>query len=239
RDIDGGKNAASKGKKMGGENELRLGNASVLEDFGRVTVREKIVGLEILVELDEVKVAARFFAGSAGARLTVADHGAGGRNPKKCGERAQGENNAGGVATGVGDESRGFDLVSVELRDAVDGLRKQIGIRSGKLVPGCEGVSGLEAKSAAEVNDSASSGEKLRGNLGGDCVGRGEERGAGSTGRNGINGERAEGRLGGSTELRKDFADTMLAGGVAQIEDRTLDGGMAQEETRQLETGVS
>ena len=59
---------------MGRKDQLIFGEASVFEDFRRVSMREKVVGLEIFVYLDEVEVATGIFAGAARAGLAVANN---------------------------------------------------------------------------------------------------------------------------------------------------------------------
>src|SRR2546430_2093904 len=56
RDVDRGENAARDGKEMRRKDELRFGQAGVIENFGRMAMRKEIVGLEIFVELGEVEV---------------------------------------------------------------------------------------------------------------------------------------------------------------------------------------
>ena len=56
------------------ENELRFGNAGVFQNFRGVAMREEVVGAEVLVDFDEVQVAARIFAGTGGAGLAIADY---------------------------------------------------------------------------------------------------------------------------------------------------------------------
>src|SRR5580693_4591332 len=73
RDVDGRENSARHRQEVRRKNELRFGEAGVLENFRRVAVREKIVGLEILVHFNELQIATWIFACAAGARLAVAD----------------------------------------------------------------------------------------------------------------------------------------------------------------------
>src|SRR5437879_4114907 len=66
REIDRGENAARNGKEMRREDELRFGQAGVVENFGCMAMRKEIVGLEVFVELGEVEILAQFFAGAGG-----------------------------------------------------------------------------------------------------------------------------------------------------------------------------
>jgi len=54
------------------------------ENFRRVPVREKAVGLEILIHFDEVQIAARVFASAAGAGLAIANDTAPGASRPAC-----------------------------------------------------------------------------------------------------------------------------------------------------------
>jgi len=112
-DVDGGKNSASEREEMSGEDDAIFGQAGVLENFGRVAMREEVIGLEIFVDLDEVEVATGIFACAAGAGLAVADDAGAAGDEAGFGEGAQGENDAGGVAAGIGDEARRGDLGGV------------------------------------------------------------------------------------------------------------------------------
>src|SRR2546429_605845 len=73
RDVDRGENAARNGKEMRRKDELRFGQAGVVENFGRMAMRKKIVSLEIFIELGELEILAQFFAGSSGAGLAIRD----------------------------------------------------------------------------------------------------------------------------------------------------------------------
>ncbi len=98
---------------MGGEDDAIFGQASVLENFGSVAMREEIVGLEIFVDLDKVEVATGILACAAGAGLAVADDAGAAGDEAGFGEGAQCENDAGGVAAGIRDEARRGDLGGV------------------------------------------------------------------------------------------------------------------------------
>src|SRR3982074_27945 len=57
RDVNGGKNAAREREQVRRENNLRFAQTGMLENFRRVAVREKVVGLEIFIDFDEVEIA--------------------------------------------------------------------------------------------------------------------------------------------------------------------------------------
>jgi hypothetical protein len=74
-------------------------------------MREEIVGTEIFIHLDKLKVAAGVFASAAGAGFAIANHATIGREKSGSGERTEAENYAGGVATGISDEPGIRELV--------------------------------------------------------------------------------------------------------------------------------
>src|SRR5882724_8801774 len=87
RDVDRGKNAARNGKEMRREDELRFGQAGVVENFGRVAMRKEVVRLEVFVELGELEIFAQFFACSRGAGFAIRDDLRGGIEQASIGER--------------------------------------------------------------------------------------------------------------------------------------------------------
>src|SRR6184192_1308175 len=88
RDVDRGENAARNGKEMGREDELRFGQAGVVENFGCMAMRKKIVSLEIFVKLGELEILAQLFAGSSGAGFAVGDDLRGRIEQASLGKRA-------------------------------------------------------------------------------------------------------------------------------------------------------
>src|SRR5258708_8351517 len=74
RHVDGGKNPASQWEEMRGEDDAIFRPARAFEDFPRVSMGKKIIGLEIFVDLDEVEIATGIFAGAASSGLAIADH---------------------------------------------------------------------------------------------------------------------------------------------------------------------
>src|SRR6266478_6031553 len=152
--------------------------ASVIKNFGSVAMREQVVGLEIFVDLDEVEVATGIFACAAGTGLAVADDAAALGDEAGFGERAQGENHAGGVAAGIGNKARGGDFSSVQLGKTVDRFAEPACVGSGELVPGRKGIRGAKTEGAAEIDDAEASLQQRGGDFRGNFVGRGEESGA-------------------------------------------------------------
>src|SRR5208282_5376008 len=126
RHVNGGKNASRKRQQMRRENELRFGEAGVLENFGRVAVREKIVGFEIFVDFDELQIAPGIFACAAGTGFAIADDVLVWSDKTGFGERAQSEDDAGGVAAGIGDQAGFGDFFGIQFGKAVDSFAKVI-----------------------------------------------------------------------------------------------------------------
>src|SRR5713101_3749957 len=157
RHVNGGKNSASQREQMSGKHETIFGQTSVVKNFGSVAMREQVVGLEIFVDLDEVKVATGIFACAAGTGLAVADDAAALGDEAGFGERAQGENHAGGVAAGIGNKARGCDFSSVQLGKTVDRFAEPACVGSGELVPGRKGIRGAKTEGAAEIDDAEAS----------------------------------------------------------------------------------
>src|SRR5882724_2688112 len=110
---------------------------------------EQVVGFEILVDLDEMEVAAWLFTCSGGAGFAVADDLAAIGDPIGLGEWAEREDHAGGVAAGIGDEAGLGDFVGVKFGQAVDSLAEPVGVRGGQLVPPFKRFGGAEAESSA------------------------------------------------------------------------------------------
>src|SRR6266516_1053616 len=65
-DVDGGKNAPRQRQQVGRKNHLLLRQARVVKNFRRMAVREEAIGLEILINLDKVEIAAGVFARTTG-----------------------------------------------------------------------------------------------------------------------------------------------------------------------------
>src|SRR5260370_15023744 len=104
-----------------------------------MAVREEAVGLEILIQFDEVEIAARILAGSAGSGLAVANHANAGSQQTCLRKRPHGKDYAGCVTTGVRNQTSPGDLVRIELRNAVNRFRKPFGTVIDQPVAVCEG----------------------------------------------------------------------------------------------------
>src|SRR4029077_14883467 len=164
-----GKNSAGEREEMRGENHAVFGQTSVFENFRSMAMGKQVIGFKIFVDFDEVEVATGIFASATGAGLAIADD-AGGVGDEACiGERPECEDDAGGVAAGIGEKASLGNFRGVKFGQAIDGFAEPIGVRRGKLVPGSERLGGVKAKSAAEIDDAKAcvdeSGRDFRGNF--------------------------------------------------------------------------
>ncbi len=224
---------------MRGEDDAIFRQTGVIENFGRVPMCEEIVGLEIFVQLHKVQIAPRLFAGSAGAGLAVAYDAAAIGDEMGIGKRTNGEDHAGRVAPGIGNEARFCDLLLIKLGKAVDGFTKIAFVRSRKLVPGFECVRGLEAERAAEIDDAQPGLNELRRDFGGNLMWRRQERRAGAALLDGVHRKLAQRSFAHTAKLRKHLREALRASSVAHIEDRIYDIRMAQKNARQLKSGIT
>src|SRR5205085_9887825 len=120
------------------------------------------VGLKVLMYFHEVEVLTRFLACPAGARLAVTDDRSIRRDPAGFGQRPKRQNNARGIAAGIGYQSRRRDFSGIQLRNAISGLAQPRGMRSRQLVPGSESLCVEKAKIAAQIHHHQSSYQELR-----------------------------------------------------------------------------
>src|SRR5437660_1526988 len=148
---------------------------------------EKPVGLEILIYLDEMKVAARIFARAAGAGFAVTNDAAPGGQQIRLREWTQRKNHAGGIAAGISHQSSLGNFTRVEFGDSVDGLRKPFGVGCGQFVPGSKSRRFVKAERAAEVHHAQTGVEQSRRQLRGNFMRSREKRGARVAGRDGVN----------------------------------------------------
>src|SRR5256714_3010291 len=151
RNVNGGKNTACQRQQVSGENNLRLRQTSVLENFRRVTMVEETVSLEIFIHFDEVQVTARIFAGAAGAGLAVANDAGAGSKPACLSQRPQGKNHAGRITARICNQTSLGNFARIELRNTVDSFPKPFGVRRGQLVPGCKGFRFAKAECCAQI----------------------------------------------------------------------------------------
>ena len=107
---------------MGREDELLRLELQLLQDFAHVAMPEDRVGREIVRHLDEMRCGARLLAGPGDARLRIADYAWFELDQPTPQQRSQRENDGGGVAAGIGDQLRLGQPLTVQFRQAVDGL---------------------------------------------------------------------------------------------------------------------
>src|SRR6266567_2052067 len=152
-DVNGGKNAARERQQVGRKNHFLLRQARVVENFRRMAVREEAIGLEILIHLDKVEIAAGVFAGAAGAGFAVANDAGVRSDPSCLSERPQSKNHAGGIAARIGNQASCRNLAGVKFRNAIDSLGEPFGMGSGPLVPGCKSFRRTKTECAAQIHD--------------------------------------------------------------------------------------
>ncbi len=111
---------------MSGKDHAIFRETGVIENFRGVAMREQVVGFEIFIDFNEMEVAAKFFTCARGTGFAITDHLAAFGDPVGFRERAERQDHAGGVATGIGDESRFGDFVGVKLGQAVNGFAEPI-----------------------------------------------------------------------------------------------------------------
>src|SRR5882762_2904163 len=161
---------------MSGKDDLIFGQTGVLEDLRSMSVSEKPIGLEILVDFNEMEIAARILAGAARAGLTIADNAGVRGDPTGFREGTQCQDHARGIATGVGDQSSGCNLGRVEFRNSVDGFLEPIGVRRGEFVPGAEGRGLTKTECPAEIHNANTRADQGWRQLSGNLMRRGEKR---------------------------------------------------------------
>src|SRR5882672_297468 len=239
RDVNGGKNAARKRQQVCRENNLRLAQTGVFENFRRVPVREKAIGLEILIHFDEVQIAARVFASAAGAGLAIANDAGAGSKQACLRKRPQGKNHAGRITARVRNQTSLSDLARIELGNTVDSFREPFGMGRGQVVPGCKSLRFAKAECSAQIDDAETcleqGGRQFRRNL----MGSRKKRGTRAAGSDGVDRKGPERSFAPAAELGKKFGEAFRAVRFANVEDRGLKRGVAQKNPRQLETAIA
>ncbi len=127
------------------------------------------------------------------------------------GQWAHGEDDARGVAAGIGDELRGSKVGRVKLRQTVDCGIEPRGGRRGELVPGLEDRGIAETECAAEIDNFDASFEQFRRKFGRHFVRRCEKRGRGAGGENIFERKLTKRRATDTTELGKKFREAVSA----------------------------
>src|SRR5712691_6922496 len=204
----------------------------MFENFRRVAVREKIVGPEIFIHFGELEIAPRVFACSRGAGLAIANNAGVGSKPARLRKRPQGKNHAGGITAGVRNESSPGNFARIKLRNAVDSLRKPVGVGRGKFVPGSESFRFTKAESSAQIDDAQTGTEQIGRQFRGDLMRSRKKRRARAAGSDRIRRKWPERRFAPSAELGKDFGEAFRTIRLADIEGRRRKLGMAQQNAR-------
>src|ERR1700722_5724933 len=106
---------------MRSELDLIRSDVKLLEQFAGVAVAEDRVGGEIVGGVHEVGFGRGRFACATDSGLGIADDAVVEIDEAGLNEGSQGEDDRGGVASGVGYEACAADLVAVQFGTAVDG----------------------------------------------------------------------------------------------------------------------
>jgi len=211
----------------------------VVENFRRVAVRKEIVGFEVFVDFDELQIAPGVFASAAGAGFAIANDILIRRDPASFGERAKREDNARGVAAGIGNKAGVGNFLGIELGKAVGRFAKVISMRSGQLVPGSERFRSAKAESSAQIHNAQAGFEKSGRKLRGDFVRSGQKSRSRGRRSDRVDRKRPKWSLSPSAKLRKEFGDTVGATRFPDIKRDGSDGRMPQKNARKLEARVS
>jgi hypothetical protein len=172
-EVERGEDAAVDWDEVRGEldgDRLAGGERELLFDLGEVAVFGDGVGAEAFVALAEQIGGIGLAPGAADAAERVGDD-LSGVDQAGADEREGGEEDAGWIAAGRGDDSGVADLVPVDFREAVDGLFEQV---SGGVFMAVElqvAVGALESEVGAEVDEPSAALEQWNGEFGGDSVG--------------------------------------------------------------------
>src|SRR5580692_10152801 len=105
---------------MRSELNLIRAKMQLLEQFAGVAMAEDRVGGEVIGGVHEVSVCRWGFSGPANPGLCIADDAVGNVYQVRLNQGREREDDGGGVAAGIGDETSVGDLVPVEFRASVD-----------------------------------------------------------------------------------------------------------------------
>ena len=177
---------------MRSEDQLRSGDTGMIEDFRSMAMGKEVVGAEILVDLDEVEFAARFFAGAAGTRFAVANQRLSRGDEARLRKRPKSKDDACGVTARICNQLGIGDFCCKELRESVDSFGESRSVWRGQAIPVRKGFGGGEAKSAAKIDDANASIEKCWREIGRNFVRRGKESSASVAGDHSVEGKGAE-----------------------------------------------
>ena len=147
-------------------------------------------------------------------------------------ERLQGEQRAGRIAAGAGDEPRPGQRVAAPLRQSVDGGPVERGRRR---IPASTRAVVAQPKGAGQVEDPSPAGEQGRGQLGANRVGQAEEDDVGPVGQD-VERKRLDAAVPDSRKRRQILRG--LAAARAH-RDGNVDRGVARREAQQLLAAVA
>ena len=239
---DGGVDAAVDGDEVGGEGDgdgLAGGEGEFLLDFGEVAVFGDAVGADAFVALD-VEVVEFGVSACATDAAHAGDDDGGWVEEAFFEEGDEGEEDAGGVATGAGDERGRSDGVGVDFGETVDRGGAELWGVMGFAVELGVGVDVFDAEIGAEIDDTEACLEEWGGELVRDAVGEGEEGGV-CTGLDdcfGGGGDEEEFGAGDSGELGEDGGDG-LSGVLAGGDGGEFGVGVAEEKANEFFAGVA
>src|SRR5919108_168991 len=211
----------------------------MLEDFRRMAVSEKAVGLEILIHFHKVEVAPRILTCSAGAGLAVANNRRIRGDPARISERPERQNNACRVAARIGYHPRSCNFLGIKLGDAISGSAQPLGVRRWQFVPGGERLSLAKAKGAAQIHHTQTRLQESRPQFRGNFVRSRKEHRSGVGRDDGFDRKGAQGCFRPAAKLGKALRQAFCPVSIPNVESRSLDDGMAQENARQFQAAIA
>lgn len=241
--VDGCADAGGDGDEVWREGDADGGAGGFgqfLFDFAEVAVAWDAVGADAFIAFAEEQ-GNGFLASGTRDAAHAEDADALGLDEASLEEREEGQQHAGGVASGSRDQSGAADGVGIDFRETVDRLCEEVGCRVGVVVEFLVGGRVIEAEIGAQVDDAETAVEQGGGVFVGDAVGEGEEGGIGSSGGDGIGVGGDEGEAGGGAALREAGEDCgerssgVLSGGEAD----EFGVGVAEEDAQEFDSGVS
>src|SRR5271165_1920557 len=161
-EIDRLQNAAFQRQQLRGEGEFALTQTRVLEHLGNMPVSNHRIGAEVVADFTKTGLQARLPASSAHSGLRVADNSPGPVDYLGIHKWTYGEISRRWIAARISHQTSPANLPSIELWQAVNGLRKQLRGGMGLWIPLRKSLHIPEAECAAEVNDPDSCFEEAR-----------------------------------------------------------------------------
>ena len=111
------------GSRCGVKIDLARRHADLLQQFAGVAMREDAVGRKIVGRIHEVRLRRRRLSRAAHAALGVGNDAVFQIDEPRRDQRLQRQNDRGGVAAGIGNQLRARNLLAMQLRHSVNGLR--------------------------------------------------------------------------------------------------------------------